>query len=186
MSCLEWQKYWWKFEKAPNFVTRPVSNVDRRTPFGSEKKCGMHISVKCVVIAWYAWENCIERNCLKCWLIKVSAVRYMHACMHCVYKKGLVAILNDKEEQFRQNRLNYIHAVHYSLSHKHFVYRYIPKKTIPCLISCNVNVKPIKAISIKNKNHCIHKGLTYRFWYITFNFSCNIDGNTSVWSCEEF
>jgi hypothetical protein len=26
-----------------------VSNVDRPTPFGSEKKCGMHISVKCVV-----------------------------------------------------------------------------------------------------------------------------------------
>jgi hypothetical protein len=25
-----------KFEKAPNFVTRPASNVDRRTPFGSE------------------------------------------------------------------------------------------------------------------------------------------------------
>jgi hypothetical protein len=46
---LEWQKYWWKLEKAPNFVTRPVSNVDRRTPFGSEKKCGMHISVKCLV-----------------------------------------------------------------------------------------------------------------------------------------
>jgi hypothetical protein len=38
-----------KFEKAPNFVTRPASNVDRRTPFGSEKKFGMHISVKCVV-----------------------------------------------------------------------------------------------------------------------------------------
>jgi hypothetical protein len=38
-----------KLEKAPNFVTRPASNVDRRTPFGSEKKCGMHISVKCVV-----------------------------------------------------------------------------------------------------------------------------------------
>ena len=36
-----------KLEKAPNFVTRPASNVDRRTPFGSEKKCGMHISVKC-------------------------------------------------------------------------------------------------------------------------------------------
>jgi hypothetical protein len=39
-----------KLEKAPNFVTRPASNVDRRTPFGSEKKFGMHISVKCVVI----------------------------------------------------------------------------------------------------------------------------------------
>ena len=26
-----------------------MSNVDRRTPFGSEKKCGIHISVKCVV-----------------------------------------------------------------------------------------------------------------------------------------
>jgi hypothetical protein len=39
-----------KLEKAPNFVTKPASNVDRRTPFGSEKKCGMHISVKCVVI----------------------------------------------------------------------------------------------------------------------------------------
>ena len=38
-----------KLEKAPNFVTRPASNVDRRTPFGSEKKFGMHISVKCVV-----------------------------------------------------------------------------------------------------------------------------------------
>ena len=38
-----------KLEKASNFVTRPASNVDRRTPFGSEKKCGMHISVKCVV-----------------------------------------------------------------------------------------------------------------------------------------
>jgi hypothetical protein len=38
-----------KLEKAPNFVTRPASNVDRRTPFGSEKKCGVHISVKCVV-----------------------------------------------------------------------------------------------------------------------------------------
>ena len=38
-----------KLEKAPNFVTRPASNVDRRTPFGSEKKYGMHISVKCVV-----------------------------------------------------------------------------------------------------------------------------------------
>jgi hypothetical protein len=25
-----------KLEKAPNFVTRPASNVDRRTPFGSE------------------------------------------------------------------------------------------------------------------------------------------------------
>ena len=33
-----------KLEKAPNFVTKPASNVDRRTPFGSEKKCGMHIS----------------------------------------------------------------------------------------------------------------------------------------------
>jgi hypothetical protein len=50
-ECLEWQKYWWKLEKATNFVTRPVLNVDRRTPFGSEKKCGMHISVKCVVMA---------------------------------------------------------------------------------------------------------------------------------------
>jgi hypothetical protein len=49
MSCLEWQKCWWKLEKAPNFVTRPASNVDRRTPFGSEKNCGMHISVKWVV-----------------------------------------------------------------------------------------------------------------------------------------
>ena len=39
-----------KLEKAPNFVTRPASNVDRPTPFGSEKKFGMHISVKCVVI----------------------------------------------------------------------------------------------------------------------------------------
>jgi hypothetical protein len=39
-----------KLEKAPNFVTRPASNVDRRTLFGSEKKFGMHISVKCVVI----------------------------------------------------------------------------------------------------------------------------------------
>ena len=39
-----------KLEKAPNFVTRPASNVDRRTPFGSEKKFGMHISVKCVVM----------------------------------------------------------------------------------------------------------------------------------------
>ena len=38
-----------KLEKAPNFVTRPASNVDRRTPFGSEKKCGVHISVKCVI-----------------------------------------------------------------------------------------------------------------------------------------
>jgi hypothetical protein len=38
-----------KLEKAPNFVTRPASNVDRRAPFGSEKKCGVHISVKCVV-----------------------------------------------------------------------------------------------------------------------------------------
>jgi hypothetical protein len=38
-----------KLEKAPNFVTKPASNVDRRTPFGSEKKFGMHISVKCVV-----------------------------------------------------------------------------------------------------------------------------------------
>ena len=27
-----------KLEKAPNFVTRPASNVDHRTPFGSEKK----------------------------------------------------------------------------------------------------------------------------------------------------
>jgi hypothetical protein len=25
-----------KLEKAPNFVTRPAPNVDRRTPFGSE------------------------------------------------------------------------------------------------------------------------------------------------------
>ena len=39
-----------KLEKAPNFVTRPASNVDRRTPFGSEKKFGMYISVKCVVM----------------------------------------------------------------------------------------------------------------------------------------
>ena len=39
-----------KLEKAPNFVTRPASNVDRRTPFGSEKKFGMHISEKCVVM----------------------------------------------------------------------------------------------------------------------------------------
>jgi hypothetical protein len=38
-----------KLEKAPNFVTRPASNVDRRTPFGREKKCGVHISVKCIV-----------------------------------------------------------------------------------------------------------------------------------------
>ena len=41
-----------KLEKAPNFVTRPASNVDRRTPFGSEKIFGMHI-VKCVVISLY-------------------------------------------------------------------------------------------------------------------------------------
>ena len=34
-----------KLEKAPNFVTRPASNVDRRTPFGSEKKMrNAHIS----------------------------------------------------------------------------------------------------------------------------------------------
>ena len=39
-----------KLEKAPNFVTRPASNVYRRTLFGREKKCGVHISVKCVVI----------------------------------------------------------------------------------------------------------------------------------------
>ena len=38
-----------KLEKAPNFVTRPASNVDCRTSFGSEKKFAMHISVKCVV-----------------------------------------------------------------------------------------------------------------------------------------
>ena len=34
-----------KLEKAPNFVTRPASNVDRRTPFGSENKIrNAHIS----------------------------------------------------------------------------------------------------------------------------------------------
>jgi hypothetical protein len=34
-----------KLEKAPNFVTRPASNVDRRTPFGTEKKMrNAHIS----------------------------------------------------------------------------------------------------------------------------------------------
>ena len=34
-----------KLEKAPNFVTRPASNVDRRKPFGSEKKIrNAHIS----------------------------------------------------------------------------------------------------------------------------------------------
>jgi hypothetical protein len=34
-----------KLEKAPIFVTRPASNVDRRTPFGSENKMrNAHIS----------------------------------------------------------------------------------------------------------------------------------------------
>jgi hypothetical protein len=34
-----------KLQKAPNFVTRPASNVDRRTLFGSEKKMrSAHIS----------------------------------------------------------------------------------------------------------------------------------------------
>jgi hypothetical protein len=34
-----------KLEKVPNIVTRPASNVDRRTPFGSEKKMrNAHIS----------------------------------------------------------------------------------------------------------------------------------------------
>jgi hypothetical protein len=36
-----------KLEKAPNFVTRPASTVERRSEV--RKKCGMHISVKCVV-----------------------------------------------------------------------------------------------------------------------------------------
>ena len=34
-----------KLDKAPNFVTRPASNVDLRTPFGSQKKMrSAHIS----------------------------------------------------------------------------------------------------------------------------------------------
>jgi hypothetical protein len=45
-----------KLEKAPNFVTRPASNVDRRTPFGSEKKMrNAHISEmrsKTMSISW--------------------------------------------------------------------------------------------------------------------------------------
>jgi hypothetical protein len=37
-----------KLENAPNFVTRPALNVDRRTPFGSENKMGnAHISEMC-------------------------------------------------------------------------------------------------------------------------------------------
>ena len=40
MSCLEWQKYWWKLEKAPNFVTRPASNA----VWKREKMRNAHIS----------------------------------------------------------------------------------------------------------------------------------------------
>jgi hypothetical protein len=50
LSFKTWHWLKFKLEKAPNFVTRPASNVDRRTPFGSEKKCGVHNPVKCVVI----------------------------------------------------------------------------------------------------------------------------------------
>jgi hypothetical protein len=51
-----------KLEKAPNFVTRPASNVDRRTPFGSENwKCGMHTSVKCVVMPELEYKERLRR-----------------------------------------------------------------------------------------------------------------------------
>jgi hypothetical protein len=86
MSCLEWQKYWWKLEKAPNFVTRPASNVDRRTPFGSEKKMpNAHIS------EMRSKSRCIV--CLHCGLCKLLSTVQKKDCLIINWRSWIILYL---------------------------------------------------------------------------------------------
>ncbi len=61
------------FEKGPNCVTRPASNVERRTPLN---KYGAHISVKCVVKRWVV--NVISSEVVFTFLTKQLICQLMH------------------------------------------------------------------------------------------------------------